>query len=110
MIFARSAYRLFSRWRVAPTCAARRVMRLLRNGGQDHEIALMHQLGFTHNPPKIDGIRKVLIALNLKAFGEALTLWAETPVSRRIVAELSPPRAFAGRTWYLQKVNGPAVL
>jgi hypothetical protein len=63
--------------------------------GQDHEIALMHQLGFTRKPPKIGGIRKVLIALNLKAFEEALTLWAESLLSRPIVAELSPPQAFA---------------
>ena len=39
--------------------------------GEDHEIELMHQLGFTRKPPKIGGIRKVLIALNLKAFEEA---------------------------------------
>lgn len=63
--------------------------------GQDHEITLMHQLGFTRKPPKIGGIRKVLIALNVKAFEEALTRWAETLLSRPIVAELSPPQAFA---------------
>ncbi len=35
--------------------------------GEDQDIGLMHQLGFTRKPPKIGGIRKVLIALNLKA-------------------------------------------
>ena len=28
----------------------------------------MHQLGFTRKPPKLGGIRKVLIALNPQAF------------------------------------------
>ena len=36
--------------------------------GADQDIALMHQLGFTRKPPKLGGIRKVLIALNPKAF------------------------------------------
>ena len=52
--------------------------------GQDQDIALMHQLGFTRKPPKIGGIRKVLIALNLKAFEEALTRWAESLLGRPI--------------------------
>jgi hypothetical protein len=38
----------------------------------------MHQLGFTRKPPKLGGIRKVLIALNPKAFESALTRWAES--------------------------------
>ena len=46
----------------------------------------------TRKPPKIGGIRKVLIALNLKAFEEALTRWAETLLDRPIPTELSPPR------------------
>ena len=33
--------------------------------GADQDIALMHQLGFTRKPPKLGGIRKVLIALDL---------------------------------------------
>src|SRR5271155_454797 len=44
---------------------------------EDQDIALMHQLGFTRTPPKLGGIRKVLMALNLKAFEEALSRWAE---------------------------------
>jgi hypothetical protein len=63
--------------------------------GEDQDIGLMHRLGFTRKPPKIGGIRKVLIAVNLKAFEEALTRWAETLLSRPIPAELSSPEAFA---------------
>jgi Transposase DDE domain len=63
--------------------------------GEDQDIALMHQLGFTRKPPKLGGIRKVLIALNGKAFEEALTRWAETLLRRPIPAERSPPAAFA---------------
>jgi hypothetical protein len=62
---------------------------------EDQDIALMHQLGFTRQPPKLGGIRKVLMALNLKAFEEALTRWAETLLSRPTPTELSPPEAFA---------------
>jgi len=40
---------------------------------EHRDIGLMHQLGFTRKPPKIGGIRKLLIALNLKAFEDALT-------------------------------------
>jgi hypothetical protein len=62
---------------------------------EDQDIALMHQLGFTRKPPKLGGIRKVLMALNLKAFEEALARWAETLLSRPTPTELSPPEAFA---------------
>src|SRR5271166_3534229 len=62
---------------------------------QDQDLALMHRLGFTRRPPKMGGIRKVLIALNLKALEHALTQWAEGLLSRPITAELSPPEAFA---------------
>ena len=40
---------------------------------QDQDITLMHRLGFTRRPPKMGGIRKVLIALNLMVFEHALT-------------------------------------
>jgi hypothetical protein len=62
---------------------------------QDQDITLMHQLGFTRQPPKLGGIRKVLMALNLKAFEQALTRWAESLLNRPTLAELSPPEAFA---------------
>jgi len=61
----------------------------------DQDIALMHQLGFTRKPPKIGGIRKALIALNLKAFEEALTRWAETLLNRPTSAAVPTPEAFA---------------
>ena len=62
---------------------------------QDQDIKLMHRLGFTRRPPKAGGIRKVLIALNVKAFEQALTRWAEALLSRPIGAEPSLPEAFA---------------
>ncbi len=39
----------------------------------DQDITLMHRLGFTRRSPKMGGIRKVLITLNLRAFEYALT-------------------------------------
>jgi DDE_Tnp_1-associated/Transposase DDE domain len=62
---------------------------------QDQEIELMHRLGFTRKPPKMGGIRKVLIALNMKAFEDALTRWAESLLGRPVSSELLPPVAFA---------------
>jgi hypothetical protein len=62
---------------------------------EDHDITLMHRLGFTRRPPKSGGIRKVLIALNLKAFEHALTSWVEALLGRTLVAALSTPEAFA---------------
>jgi hypothetical protein len=75
-------------------CGAKSYAAIAQWGG-DQEITLMHQLGFTRKPPKMGGIRKVLIALNLGAFEQALTQWAETLLSRPIVGEVSPPQAFA---------------
>jgi DDE_Tnp_1-associated/Transposase DDE domain len=62
---------------------------------QDQDISLMHRLGFTRRPPKAGGIRKLLIALNLKAFEQALTRWVEALLSRPIVAGPSLLEAFA---------------
>jgi hypothetical protein len=62
---------------------------------QDQDIGLMHRLGFTRKPPKMGGIRKVLIALNAKAFEDALNRWAESLLGRPAVSRLSPPEAFA---------------
>ena len=39
----------------------------------DQDITLIHRLGFTRRPAKSGGIRKVLIALDRKAFEHALT-------------------------------------
>jgi hypothetical protein len=63
--------------------------------GQDQDIGLIHRLGFTRKPPKMGGIRKILIALNLKAFEGALTRWAESLLGRPISTEVLPPEAFA---------------
>jgi hypothetical protein len=61
----------------------------------DHDIALMHRLGFTRTPPKLGGIRKVLIALNRTAFENALTQWAETVLGRPLQGDEAPPQACA---------------
>jgi DDE family transposase len=61
----------------------------------DQDIALMHRLGFTRRPPKLGGIRKVLIALDIAAFEAALTRWAEAMLGRPVVADPSPPEAWA---------------
>ena len=62
---------------------------------QDHDIGLMHRLGFTRRPPKMGGIRKILIALDSKAFEGALKRWAESVLGRPVASGPSPPEAFA---------------
>jgi len=62
---------------------------------QDQDITLMHRLGFTRRPPKTGGIRKVLIALDVKALEHALTQWSEAVLARSIAAEPSPVQACA---------------
>ena len=62
---------------------------------QDHDITLMHRLGFTRRPSKSGGIRKVLIALNIKAFEHALTSWVEALLGQLFVAQPSTPEAYA---------------
>jgi hypothetical protein len=62
---------------------------------QDHDIALMHRLGFTRTPPKMGGIRKVLIALDVEAFEAVLTRWAETLLGRPVATKTSSPEALA---------------
>src|SRR3954462_10896341 len=61
----------------------------------DQDIALMHRLGFTRTPPKAGGIRKVLIALDVKAFEAALSRWAEVSRGRPIPTEGAPLEACA---------------
>ncbi len=55
----------------------------------------MHRLGFTRRSPKMGGIRKVLITLNLRAFEYALTQSAGMLLSRPIIAAPALPVAFA---------------
>jgi DDE_Tnp_1-associated len=62
---------------------------------RDQDIGLMHRLGFTRRPPKMGGIRKVLIALDPRAFEDALSRWAESLLGHPFSSELSPPEAFA---------------
>jgi DDE_Tnp_1-associated/Transposase DDE domain len=62
---------------------------------RDQDIGLMHRLGFTRKPPKMGGIRKVLIALNPKAFEDALSRWAESLLSRPVSSEVASPEPFA---------------
>lgn len=61
----------------------------------DHDIAFMHRLGFTRTPPKLGGIRKVLLALNRTAFEDALTRWAEAVLGRPLQGDEAPPQACA---------------
>ncbi len=62
---------------------------------QDHDIALMHRLGFTRRPPKSGGIRKVLMSLDPAALEAALTRWADAMMGRLPAAETGSPEAFA---------------
>ena len=62
---------------------------------QDQDITLIHRLGFTCRPAKSGGIRKVLMALDRKAFEHALTRWVEALLSRPIAAAASLPEAYA---------------
>ena len=56
--------------------------------GDDQDIALMHRLGFTREPPTLGGIRKVLIARDPKAIEDALTRWAESLLGGAASTEL----------------------
>ena len=83
------------RFSVLRHAVRRQELRGNRSMGQDQDITLMHRLGFTRRPPKAGGIRKVLIALNAKAFEHALTQWVGTLLSRPITARPSLPKAYA---------------
>jgi DDE_Tnp_1-associated len=61
----------------------------------DHDITFMHRLGFTRTPPKLGGIRKVLMALNPTALENALTRWAEMALGRPIAGDEAPLQACA---------------
>ena len=70
---------------------------------QDQDITLIHRLGFTCRPAKSGGIRKVLIALDRKAFEHALSRWAEALLSRP-----SPPQRHCRRPtpWTASRPGG----
>jgi DDE_Tnp_1-associated len=59
----------------------------------DHDIAFMHRLGLTRTPPKLGGIRKVLLALDRTALEGALTRWAETVLGRSLRTDEAPLQA-----------------
>ena len=61
----------------------------------DQDITLMHRLGFTRRPPKMGGVRKILLALNRTAFEAALTRWAETLLGRDVPLDSSRPEPLA---------------
>jgi hypothetical protein len=77
----------------AITCVAKSYT-AIAEWARDQAIGLMHRLGFTRKPPKMGGIRKVLIALNPKAFKDALNRRADSLLGRPVSNELSPPGAF----------------
>jgi hypothetical protein len=61
----------------------------------DHDIELMHRLGFTRRPPKVGGIRKVLMAVGPAPLEAALTRWAEALLGRIPAADKDLLDAFA---------------
>ena len=61
----------------------------------DHDLALMHRLGFTRRPLKRHGLRKVLLRLDAAAFEGALTRWAESVLGRPLQASEKTPAVTA---------------
>jgi hypothetical protein len=57
----------------------------------DHDLTLMHRLGFTRRPPKRHGLRKVILRLDPAAFEGALTRWAEAVLGRPLQAADKAP-------------------
>jgi hypothetical protein len=47
----------------------------------DHDLALMHALGFNRTPPRWGVFRKLLVALDPAAFEAALSRWAEAALA-----------------------------
>lgn len=61
----------------------------------DHDIELMHRLGFTRWPPTSGGIRKVLMAVCPADLEAALTRWAEALLGQAPAAAEGPLDALA---------------
>jgi DDE_Tnp_1-associated len=76
--------------RCAIMCGARGYAAIAQ-WAHDHDIELMHRLGFTRRPPKSGGIRKVLMAVTPAALEAALTRWAEALLGRIPAADEGPP-------------------
>lgn len=66
----------------------------------DQDISFMHRLGFYRIPIKMHGIRKILMAIDMKAFEAALTAWAEALLGSDTHTEdqLPDPVAVDGKT------------
>lgn len=79
---------------VAILCGARSYA-AIGQWAHDHDIALMHRLGFTRRPPTAGGIRKVLMAIDASALQAALTRWAEALLGRSPTTDGALPEAFA---------------
>jgi hypothetical protein len=76
----------------------------------DHDLALMHRLGFTRRPLKRHGLRKVLLRLDAVAFEGALTRWAEGVLGRPLQAsEKAPPAAAAAEPLQAASLDGKTV-
>jgi DDE_Tnp_1-associated len=84
---------------LAPACCAimcgARGYAAIAQWAHDHDIELMHRLGFTRRPPKSGGIRKVLMAVEPAALEAALTRWAEALLGRLPAADAGRPDGFA---------------
>src|SRR5947209_7383273 len=74
----------------------------------DHDLALMHRLGFTRRPLKRHGLRKVLLRLDAAAFEKALTRWAESVLGRPLQASDRTP-AVAATTAPAEPLQGAAL-
>jgi hypothetical protein len=61
----------------------------------DHDLTLMHRLGFTRRPPKRHGLRKLILRLDPAALEAALTRWAEAVLGRPLQAADKAPRPAA---------------
>jgi DDE_Tnp_1-associated/Transposase DDE domain len=89
-------------------CGARSIAAIAQFA-QDHDLALMHRLGFTRRPPKRHGIRKVLLALEVTALEHALTRWAEHVLGRPLCANAGegvPPSSTASAPLQAAALDG----
>ena len=65
---------------------------------KNQELSRVHRLGFTRTPPTFHGIRKVLIALDVRALETALTQWVEHLLGRSVDGGVWQAFALDGKT------------